>query len=126
MNDDDDELVEQIVEEGKVVFSHDWDSGDPGAGAGAEEVYRWKGKFAVCSLDFGNSGPFATLDEALREQSLLTVNSATTGIDCKLITAEELIKRLECEEDSCAIDINGEPWVGKAQGAKFVWMRAAQ
>jgi hypothetical protein len=57
-------------------------------------VYHWEGRFAVCSLDFGNSGPFDTLDEALDEQGLLAITSATTSVTCSSISAKELAKRL--------------------------------
>jgi hypothetical protein len=36
--DDDEDLVEQIIEEGEVVFARDWDSGGLGGGAGRELV----------------------------------------------------------------------------------------
>jgi hypothetical protein len=102
-------LVDRIVEKGKEVFSHDWDSG---AQAGSETVYRWRGKFAIGSEDFGDSGPFATLDEALAEGELLTVTGATTDIQCSLLSADELAKRLRASgvEDGYEIGINGETW----------------
>src|SRR5262245_12894913 len=114
-----DELIEQIIAEGKVVFSHNWDSGGPGAGAGCERVYHRKGKFVICSLDFGTAGPFASLDEALQEQNLLTVTGATTSIDCLMVASTELATRLECEEDGYQIEINGELWVYRARKREF-------
>jgi hypothetical protein len=33
------ELLDEIIENGKTVFTHDWDSGGLGAGAGSETVY---------------------------------------------------------------------------------------
>jgi hypothetical protein len=117
---DEDDLVEQIIEKGKEVFSHDWDSGGPFAGADSEKVFRWKGKFAVCSDSSGNDGPFSTLEEALESQDLLQVTGATTCIVCTMLTPEELAKRLECdEEDGYRIGINGEAWVYKAKAGKF-------
>src|SRR4051812_44298077 len=86
-----DKLVMQIINEGGGVFSHDWDSGGPWAGAGAQKVYHWEGRFAVCSLDFGyTAGPFDSLDEALDEQNLLAVNSATVSVTCYEFSAAEL------------------------------------
>jgi hypothetical protein len=115
-----DDLVDQIVEEGEVVFRHSWDSGSPGAGAGTEYVYSWNGKFAVWSADFGKSGPYASLDEALEEHNeLLMVSPATESIDSALLTAKEIARRLYCEEDGYVIEINGQPWVYRAEAGEF-------
>jgi hypothetical protein len=117
-------LVDRIVEKGKAVFSHDWDSGGPGAGAGSETVYRWRGKFAIGSEVYENPGPFGSLDEALEELgNLLTVTGATTDIWCSLLTAEELAKRLQPYDDDegYAIMINDEPWAyRKGKGFKRI------
>jgi hypothetical protein len=119
---EDDELegdddLDQIVEEGEGVFYHNWDSGGPGAGS--EDVYHWNGKFVVSSDDFGNSGPYSSLDEAIGKHGLLVVTSATENIDCSLLTARELAKRLSCEEDGYEIELNGEPWVYRAKAGEF-------
>ncbi len=111
-----DDLIEQITEEGNEVFSLEWDSGGPGAGAGCEYVYRWRGKFAATSLDDCNPGPFNSLDEALAANDLFTVTSATTSIRCSLLTAKALAKRLQCQDDGHAIEINGELWVYHNEG----------
>jgi hypothetical protein len=116
---EDDDLFDQIIDQGEVVFSHDWDSGAPGVGAGSEQVYLWKGRFFIYSLDCGKFGPFASLDEALQEQDLLMVTSATTSIQCTLLEANELAKRLECDEDGYEIEINGESWVYRAADGGF-------
>jgi hypothetical protein len=114
-----DDLIDRIIDAGKVVFSHDWDSGGPGAGAGSDQVYHWKGKFVSCSLDFGNAGPFTSLDEALQEQDLLTVTGATTGIQCSMLSASEIAKRLHGDEEGFEIEINGEAWVYRAEAGEF-------
>jgi hypothetical protein len=115
-----DDLVDRIIDKGEEVFSLNWDSGGPGSGGGCESVYHWKGKFAFFSLDFDNSGPYASLDEALQEhEQLLMVTSATESIDCTLLTTEELAKRLSCEGDVHEIELNGEPWVYRAKAGEF-------
>lgn len=123
---DDGELTDRIIDEGKVVFSHDWDSGGPGAGAGSEQVYLWERRFAICSLDTGNAGPFGSLDEALQEQDLLTVTGATTSIHCSMLSSKELVKRLECDEDGYEIEINGESWIYHAGAGEFKRARGKQ
>jgi len=129
--DEDDELIEQILRKGKVVFSHDWNSGGPGAGAGSEQVRFWNGMYAVHSLDSGNAGPFASLDEGLQEQDLLEVTNATTAIHCSMLSAKDLAKRLNCcldvdllhedgiEENRFEIKLNGEAWVYRAKTGNF-------
>jgi hypothetical protein len=108
---DPEELLDQIIENGKVVFTHDWDSGGLGAGAGSETVYCWKGQYAVDSLDNGPCGPYDALEDALDENDLLVVTSATTGITCPALSAKKLTEMLSCEEDGYVIEINGQDWV---------------
>jgi hypothetical protein len=109
---DDYDLVDRILDEGEVVFSHHWDSGGPG-GSGAEEVYHWNGKFLYSSLDLDPEGPFDNLGEALGAADLLTVTEATTRINCSALSAVELVGRLECDEE-VEIRINGQPWTHRA------------
>jgi hypothetical protein len=106
---DPEELLDQIVENGRVVFSHEWDSG--GLGAGTETIYCWKGQYAVDSLDTGSSGPYDALEDALDENDLLVVTSATTEISCPALSATRLAEMLSGEEDGHVIEINGQPWV---------------
>jgi hypothetical protein len=114
-----DDIADYIISEGELVFSHEWDSGGPGAGAGVEQVYHWNGQFAIFSADLGNSGPFATLDEALADQDLLMVTSATTRIDCSLLTAKELARRLQCDEDGYQVVLNGERYAYREEAGEF-------
>ena len=39
-----DDEIEQMLEEGDVVFSVEWDSNAPGM-SGSEDVWYWDGKF---------------------------------------------------------------------------------
>jgi hypothetical protein len=119
----DDDLVDRIIEEGEEVFAHAWDSGGPGAGAGCERVYRWRGKFAFASADYGNAGPFDSLEEVLKQQDcLLGVTSVTEYIWCPLMTAEEIAARLTYygyDDEHYPISVNGEPWGCNPETGKF-------
>jgi hypothetical protein len=75
------QLRARIIRHGECVFEHEWDSGGLGAGGGCEQVYRWRGKLAFASADYGNAGPFDSLEEVLKQQDcLLGVTSATESI----------------------------------------------
>jgi hypothetical protein len=120
-------LVEQIVENGEEVFSHSWDSGGPGAGAGCESVYKWKGKYATGSLDNDQLGPFTSLRKALKtpEASLTQVSDATTDISCSELSAAQLVKLLECYQDGLEVLVNDEVWVYRAGAWQFERKRDA-
>ena len=81
--------------------------------------YHWEGKFAIASADTGWRGPFASLDEALDDQWLLTVTGATIRIDCSLLSTKVLAKRLQCDVDGFEIEINGQPWAYRAAAGEF-------
>ena len=103
-------LRDQIIDAGECVFEHEWDSGGPGAGAGVERVYRWKGRFAFSSPDNGRAGPFNTLEDALQAQHLLRVTDASTSIYCSLLKGDELAGQMTCVEDGCLVTVNDELW----------------
>ncbi len=83
-----------LHDEGEVVFRHEWDSGGPGAGAGAECVYELAGRFYYPCDWAGLYGPYDTLDEAVRGD-LLMVNEASTLIESSFHDDEELASRAE-------------------------------
>ena len=70
---------ETIIEEGEVVGSHSWNSGNPGAGAGMTLIYRFRGLFFT-SDDFGIKGPYEGFGEAAEAVNLLTVTETTERI----------------------------------------------
>ena len=45
-----DKFDEIIIEEGDVVGTHSWNSGNPGAGAGMTIVYRFRGLFFTTTI----------------------------------------------------------------------------
>jgi hypothetical protein len=84
-----------LTEEGEVVFSHEWDSGGPGAGAGIECVYELAGRFYYPCCDCPELfGSYDTVDEAV-EGDLLMVNSATYNVESSYHGDEELAARAE-------------------------------
>ncbi len=90
-------FLDVLTEEGEGVFSHEWDSGGPGAGAGVEWVYELAGKFYYPCCDCGELfGPYDTVDEAV-EGDLLTVTTATGEIGSGFHDADELAEKVEFE-----------------------------
>jgi hypothetical protein len=79
----DEEWVERfedaIIEEGEIVATHSWESDNPGAGAGMNLIYRFKGLFFT-STDLGLDGPFEGFNEAAEDIDLLIVTETTEKI----------------------------------------------
>lgn len=110
-------IDEYIYDKGRMVFSYLWDSGGPGAGAGAATVYEVHGMYVMGADDVGLIGPFDSVDEALKSffdggARSIGVNGATTHISCETWTDEELIRRLDFwpDADQGSIEINGRAW----------------
>ena len=76
---DDDELFEQILEDGLEVAYQDWDSGGPGAGAGRDSVRLYGGVFYVFH-DAGMDGPFRLMSEAIASGGIDQINDATVAV----------------------------------------------
>jgi hypothetical protein len=102
-----DELGELVWRFADQVFSLEWDSGGPGAGAGTETVYRLADKYLTSSFDFGWGGPHVSLDDAY---GTIVVTGATREIWCSEWTEEEIIARMELSDPPPAITINGTRW----------------
>jgi hypothetical protein len=77
-DDYDEELWDQIRDNGEVVASHEWNSGAPGAGAGAVYVYLYDGAF-YAEDDDECFGPCKTFQEAA-DAVVLWETDATTGL----------------------------------------------
>ncbi|MBY0442136.1 MAG: hypothetical protein K2Q25_08395 [Mycobacteriaceae bacterium] len=103
--------TDDIIDRGEVAFEHS-DNGFVLPCSPPRRVFRWQGKFAVRHPDLGDTGPFDTLVEALRadDADLLRVTSGSGGIDCPLLSADELAGLLGSDGDEVELDINGEPW----------------
>jgi hypothetical protein len=74
-----DGVVDLIRTEGVLVGRHEWDSGGPGAGAGTDDVYNFRGMF-ISEDDAGSYGPFDTFEQAAEAIQLFSRNEATTDI----------------------------------------------
>jgi hypothetical protein len=109
-SDEEDGAVDRIIDEGEVVFTREWDTGAPLAGAGSEQVYRLGGYYALCSTHIGRDGPIDSLEEALDRWELLQVRSGIQAIESSELTSGELVKVLTCPEEHCEVAINGEDW----------------
>lgn len=104
-------ITDLIYSEGQQVYSMEWDSGGPGAGAGRESVYAWQERYWISSSTFGISGgPFDTLEEAL-QGDLVAVTDATVSIECPL-PDEDLIVRLHIlAPQGHTVEINNSTYV---------------
>ena len=113
-NDEDgqEELLEEICENGEPVFCMFWGSGAPGAGADCEIVYYWNGSYAVSSSSEDLLGPYDSLNAALRENDgLLRVTPATERIECESMSGKAIAAMLRSEADKpLTFKINGEKW----------------
>jgi hypothetical protein len=78
----DDEWIEGlddlIHDEGELVALHEWDSGSPGAGADAVQIYEFRGVF-VSYDDLGRYA-YENFADAAKAVDLFTKTDATTRI----------------------------------------------
>lgn len=115
--------LEDIIENGELVFFHAWDSANPdgspatgsgAGGAGSERIYRKGKEYVFASEDFGNSGPFDSLEEALGVIDLFFVNSATKEIESTELSEKELLDRIRIDFEDPDYEIrfllNGKPY----------------
>jgi hypothetical protein len=89
-------LSKKICDEGIRVFSHGWNSGNPGAGAGALYVFELEGRYAVASTEDDEvRGPYDDLEALFKENGhLLTVTEATESIECIYLDADNVAEML--------------------------------
>jgi hypothetical protein len=73
------DVFEKISSEGDLVARQEWDSGAPGAGAGVQYVYEFRGLFFATS-DADVYGPYDKFTEAADSIGILNVNDATTSV----------------------------------------------
>ena len=111
---DRDELDDGWPEEGgEVVLTVHWDSGGPGAGAGANQVVKRGDGYWADFPDFGETlGPYGSLAEALARCSIGELTSACRAITYRQDEAgqKELLDALSPAEARLDIEINGETW----------------
>ena len=114
----DEDEYERIIGEANPVYRVDWDSGAPGAGADAEQIFRWGDGYIVVPSDGEDETVYPTLREAIGESELNYVTGATQEIRSSELSSEEIAALLQSreEEGSYHVLINGEPWEGDNSG----------
>lgn len=80
---DEEDIWESIRDEGQLVGQQEWDSGGPGAGAGAISIYLYRGVFYF-ENDAEGYGPFDAFLQAADRSGLFAVTAATKRIWVKL------------------------------------------
>lgn len=109
--------LDRLIEEEEPVYSVAWDSGSPGAGAGAELVYRWKGGYLVLSDQDAADALYPTLGDAIQETELHLVTGATQKIRSSELTSEEIAAMLRTvDQGRYQVLINGERWATDGSG----------
>ena len=74
-----DALHEKVRDEGDLVAEKQWNSGNPGVGAGSVEVYAFQDLFFVDD-DSGIDGAYEKFSDAADDCMLLQVNDTTEKI----------------------------------------------
>ena len=114
------ELLDEIIENGKCVHDLGWDSGAPSAGADNERIYKYHGQYYGVTSNWDVYGPYATLRDVLHYEEFVWINSATEYIRNGELTVDELlpypVTSAEDVENVHRFTINGEPWLLTAGG----------
>jgi hypothetical protein len=84
-----DALHEKVRDEGTLVVVHEWNSDNPGAGAGLVSVYAFKDLFFVD--DEVSDGAYETFSDAADDCMFLQVNDTTVRlwVDIRFENASE-------------------------------------
>ena len=93
-----DEGWDEFIDSLEPLLSLSWDSGAPGAGAGAEHIYEVEGRFFIHGASFCQHGPFAHLDAALREFHPI-ITETTVDVSSSSMSAAEIMARLTFFEE---------------------------
>jgi len=120
---DAEDLRSHIEQHGDTAFAWEWDSGNPGAGAGQETVIAFGDHFFAGSdvESLGFTGPYPSMDLALEALELIAeeggairCDAVLTGIQCPGISIDDLILRLD-------LDGEGTPKAITLNGTSFGW-----
>ena len=91
-----------------------WETDTPGAGTGAESVYRLDSKYYYWSSSEEDFGPFDSLQKTLLSNiELLQVFPTSVSVDCPELSAEEIAEMLVPDELDYGhkLAINDEIWI---------------
>ena len=112
-----DPTPEQVYKKGRSVYSLHWDSGGPGAGAGAEVIIKLDDDYWVFPSGGGMDGPHSSLKSAIGRE-LCVVTSATEAIYSSELRVAEILALIElCDvEEGQKLTINRGVWQVNAKG----------
>jgi hypothetical protein len=109
-----DDFLQLLNKNGRMVYSLFWNSGAPGAGADIEYIEEFLGHYWVRTSTDGLSGPYESFAEVFGDE-FRYVTSATESIWCTEMSTEELLSKLILDKDSLdpdfTIEINDKPYV---------------
>ena len=113
--------AKSIVSEGLVVFSHQWDSGGPGAGGDALNVYRSGDYYAAVSDEGEHLGPYNTLLDAISACEAVSITDASKSIDSEELSLGVILDLLKfyCEEDYPTLLINGSTCKFDSESSRY-------
>ena len=109
-----DAFLEELLDKGRWVYSHDWNTDHFGNSSGSLGVLELDGRYFVVRLDDNSrevSGEFNSLMDALKSpegQGLGWLGHGTSSIECDALTVEQLWEVCEYDpvshgsEESCA------------------------
>ena len=108
------DINDLIYEHGEGVYCLFWDSGGPGAGAGAETIFKYRCSYWYMDGHLGTTEQSENLEKLLENPVLTTLTEATESVDCSELTTKQLIDLLTVETDyitkNTEILINDEKW----------------
>ena len=113
----DDFFLDQIIDNGEIVYSLFWNSDAPGIGGEYENIYRFEEQYYPI-LSFEESVvAYNTLEEALDASEMTSLNESSQEIMSKEINTDRLVQLLHYQGDhDVSIVINGERWLAITDG----------
>jgi hypothetical protein len=101
-------LTELIRNDGDPVYSYHWDSGNPGAGAWTDFVFKYRDRYWFDGSD-GMAGPYDSLMEALPDEFGIGVTSATVSVTSSEMDSGDIIDLLRPMDldEAVTITVNG-------------------
>lgn len=105
--------VDIIIRDGECVYALNWDTGTPWNGSGCEQVYSFKGIYAVILNDPEEVDIYSTLREAIVEtEQLHMIGPATVSIESSQLASDDIVPLLKPFEGldgkSITIRVNGQ------------------
>jgi hypothetical protein len=109
--------IEEIIDDGELVFENYWESDIPGAGIDAESIIKFRNCYYACPSSGEFYGPYDTLDEALAAGEATWFGETSVAIESSELSAEQLTQKLNyIGNRDLLLKINGETWQVTAAG----------